>query len=329
MNTFFSIIIPVYNVAQYLKRCINSVLHQTYVNFEVILVDDGSTDESAMICDEMANHDNRIIVVHKKNGGVSSARNAGLTLSSGCFIAFLDADDYWDDEDLLLKISKLTQHDLIYMSNIVVRYPNGKKTIRSNEIEIENPDDTVLDCFSKSLRNGGWACYAAFYSAKIAKELQFDENIKIGEDADWFFSFCEKAKTFTTMNEPVYNYCIYRPGSAMNLRNASSLSTIYLLVKKWALKSEQNNVEAIDRVYNNICNNAVNYTKSFYLYSEADQSLLTEALVNSNALLGANSVYSKICRVYINCLGYKRAFKCLGFIYQSKIMIRKIKAIFI
>lgn len=89
-----SIIIPVYNVELYLEQCINSVIYQTYKNIEVILVDDGSTDQSGTICDHFAEKDNRVTVIHKNNGGPSSARNAGIETSKGEFIYFLDSDDY-------------------------------------------------------------------------------------------------------------------------------------------------------------------------------------------------------------------------------------------
>jgi len=94
MNCLISVIIPVYNVEKYLKKCIDSVIAQTYRNLQIILVDDGSTDKSPKICDEYAAKDNRVLVIHKKNGGLSSARNSGLKVASGQYITFLDSDDY-------------------------------------------------------------------------------------------------------------------------------------------------------------------------------------------------------------------------------------------
>ena len=91
-----SIVVPVYNTEKYLKRCVDSILAQTYTDLEIILVDDGSKDSSGAICDEYAKQDQRIQVVHKKNGGVSSARNLGLDLAQGEYIAFVDSDDYLD-----------------------------------------------------------------------------------------------------------------------------------------------------------------------------------------------------------------------------------------
>ena len=88
-----SVIIPVYNVEKYLRRCVESVLNQTYVNLEIILVDDGSLDKSKSICDEFAQKYERVKVIHKKNGGLSSARNAGIELATGEYIGFVDSDD--------------------------------------------------------------------------------------------------------------------------------------------------------------------------------------------------------------------------------------------
>lgn len=89
-----SVIIPIYNVEEYLEKCVNSVLNQTYSDLEIILVDDGSTDNSGKICDELKNKDNRIIVIHQENQGLSAARNAGIAKALGEYIAFVDSDDY-------------------------------------------------------------------------------------------------------------------------------------------------------------------------------------------------------------------------------------------
>ena len=107
----YSIIIPVYNVEKYLKQSIQSVLDQSYEDFEVILIDDGSTDKSPAICDELAEKDERVKVIHKQNGGVSSARNEGIRQAKGDYILFLDADD-WYDTKLLENCLPYTEKEL-------------------------------------------------------------------------------------------------------------------------------------------------------------------------------------------------------------------------
>ena len=98
MENLISIIVPVYNVENYLRKCVDSIINQSYKNLEIILVDDGSTDSSGKICDEYSLKDSRIKVIHKKNGGLSDARNAGMEIASGDFWGFVDSDDYIDSD---------------------------------------------------------------------------------------------------------------------------------------------------------------------------------------------------------------------------------------
>lgn len=114
MDKLISVIVPVYNVSQYLRQCVDSILSQSYQNLEVILVDDGSTDSSGIICDQYAQADNRIIVIHKENGGLSDARNAGLKVAKGEYIGFVDSDDFIhpDMYKLLAEILEDNQADI-------------------------------------------------------------------------------------------------------------------------------------------------------------------------------------------------------------------------
>lgn len=111
MGDLISIIVPVYNVESYLKQCIDSILAQSYKNLEIILVDDGSTDRSGQICDQYAEKDSRIHVVHKANGGLSSARNAGLKICHGDYLGFVDSDDYIDPDMYKVLLDNLFQED--------------------------------------------------------------------------------------------------------------------------------------------------------------------------------------------------------------------------
>lgn len=118
-NNFVSIIVPIYQVEKYISQCIESILSQTFQNFECILVDDGSLDYCPEICDRYAEKDARIQVIHKANGGLSDARNVGVSQAAGEYILFLDGDDYWDDENALQKLydrAALTGADLINFS---------------------------------------------------------------------------------------------------------------------------------------------------------------------------------------------------------------------
>ena len=103
MKPYFSIIIPVYKVEKYLNDCVNSVLQQTFKNFEIILVDDGSPDNCPAICDDISKNNENVKVIHKQNGGLSSARNAGLNEANGEYVIFLDSDDFYLDDKFLFQ----------------------------------------------------------------------------------------------------------------------------------------------------------------------------------------------------------------------------------
>ena len=111
MEPKISIIVPVYNVEQYLERCVESLINQTYKNIEIILVDDGATDNSGQLCDELAQRDPRIVVYHKVNGGLSDARNYGIDKASGDYIGFIDSDDFIDDDMYEVLLSNILEYN--------------------------------------------------------------------------------------------------------------------------------------------------------------------------------------------------------------------------
>ena len=136
-----SIIVPVYNVEKYLHRCVSSILQQTYSKFEVILVDDGSKDASGRICDVFASKDERVRVIHKENGGLSSARNAGLDIANGKYIGFVDSDDYIENDMYEIMYNALIKNNVdiacvgIYRDDeekdksVIIRCPKKRNNI--------------------------------------------------------------------------------------------------------------------------------------------------------------------------------------------------------
>lgn len=213
---FFSVIIPIYNVEQYLRECVDSVLAQRFTDIEIILVDDGSPDGCGAICDEYEKQDPRIRVIHKPNGGLSDARNAGIRLAEGVYLLFLDSDDYWDDPDALgmlhavLLDAPCTADIGIFQAKLL--YPDGSM----------QPDRGVFcDCFNrmepeKSLRylseNGlliGSACSKAVRrSFLLEHELFFKVGIK-SEDIDWILRVADRLPKYVYSDQFFY---IYRKG---------------------------------------------------------------------------------------------------------------------
>lgn len=208
-NPEVSVIVPVYNVEEYLPRCIDSILAQTQTNFELLLIDDGSTDKSGKICDEYSKRDNRIKVFHKENGGVSSARNVGLDNAHGEWLAFVDPDDAINTKYLSIKVSDDT--DVIEKS--FVTYDENNNIIQSNQVANNciNSQETFFLIYVNKRINALWN---KIIKRSITKGCRFDTNVRIGEDFLFFLSFITKIKKYRYIQEGVYIHYL-RTTSAM------------------------------------------------------------------------------------------------------------------
>lgn len=177
-----SVIVPIYNMEQYLDRCVDSILAQTYTNIEVILVDDGSLDGSPKICDNYAKADSRVKVVHKANGGLSSARNAGLDVASGDYIGFVDSDDYISADMYNLLAKRLEESDCDIANAIYVRADENGNTFPS---KVPHNTDTEISAeqFVRELmlHTGDVSVCTKLFKAEIFNEIRFSEG-KLNED---------------------------------------------------------------------------------------------------------------------------------------------------
>lgn len=236
-----SIIVPVYKVEKYLRRCINSILKQTFSDFELILVDDGSLDNSGNICDEYAECDKRIQVIHKNNGGVSSARNIGIQIASGNFLAFVDSDDFIE-ADMYEKLHDISRE---YDADIVMCGINSCRT--SGEIVMKilqrdavyHNEGLILTLFDTPNPVGGGACNKLFRRTEI--NLLFPENIAIGEDVIYLynrFTVCNKA---VKISDSLYN-AVERDDSATRENMAS---TLYQYLESYKILLEKTVTEEI------------------------------------------------------------------------------------
>ncbi len=210
----FSIIVPVYNVQDYLDRCITSILNQTFTNFEVVLIDDGSTDKSGEICDFYLK-DKRVKVLHKENGGVSSARNCGLKNANGERIVFIDADDYVDN-DLLMKLSE-SECDAI---NYVNKEEFFKESYgEGNSFEINFLKESSLDYITRGIRQGIYELWRTCFKNDLIKQygLKFNESINCGEDLMFFCNYMAICKNVCVLNYMGYHYTV-RENSIMTTK---------------------------------------------------------------------------------------------------------------
>lgn len=228
-----SIIIPVYNVEKYLHQCVDSVIAQTFTNFEVLLIDDGSTDASREICDKYVRKDKRIRVFHKRNGGVSSARNLGLEKALGKWVSFVDADD-WIEKDMvdnLISFCK-SEADTILCSARSVR-PNGEQ----NLFNLDNRFFDSVDSFlAQSYHH--WAVWGYLLSVSIIRnnKIHFEEQISMSEDCLFLIKYFSYAHSFHTLKKELYNYRI-NDTSCCNSPITFKKAYSHLLAAKGILKN--------------------------------------------------------------------------------------------
>ncbi len=204
-NELISIIVPVYNVEQYLDECVNSIIKQTYTNLEIILIDDGSTDASGKMCDEYAEKDKRIKVVHKENGGLSSARNAGLDICTGEYISFIDSDDYVDPDFIRYMYNLLKKYN-VSVSGCKWRFVFFNGNLEAQEKALVENMEPQKD-FYKNLLYGRRAVGQTVYLFKrdIFDNLRYSEGI-IFEDSDLVYKIFAKCNNVVISNNQLYYY---------------------------------------------------------------------------------------------------------------------------
>lgn len=213
MSPKISVIVPVYNAEKYLSRCVDSIIHQTFKELEIILVDDGSTDRSGEICDAYSKKDVRICVIHKENEGVSSARNIGLQLARGEYIGFVDSDDYIDPDMYMILVDRLISASAdISICGISDLYA-GKNFVKDDaeEIVVNTDHLTALKMMLTGKNITASPCTKLF-RATLRKGIEFSEGIHYGEDALFFSHLILSAKRVVFTSRKLYFY-YHRSGS--------------------------------------------------------------------------------------------------------------------
>ena len=234
-----SIVVPVYNAETYIGKCLDSILSQPYNDYEILLIDDGSCDLSGAILDDYTNKDSRIRVFHKKNGGVSSARNLGLDNSNGDYITFVDADDYLLPNTIT---NNLFQNGIAINSDII-EFPY----IRENHIF--SIDNVKLDgikferFYSVHFHNELWG---RFYKNSIIGNIRFDQSLSIGEDVLFVCQVLSGCKTVYFNKEGGYYYNV-NEGSVMRKADDEKLdSQRFALLNAFISNGMMNNARVIE-----------------------------------------------------------------------------------
>lgn len=265
-TTLISVIIPVYNLAEYLPKCIDSVLAQTYGDFEIIAVDDGSSDSSAEILKEYAEKDSRMKPIFKANGGVSSARNAGLNESVGEYIFFLDGDD-WIEPDTLEKLLKLSDGFDIVQAAYTESYDDGSENppadIKFIDKEINDKNEMLSRYFLAQIQES--SCNK-LYKKSVIGNIRFNEALSVAEDSQFVYTILKKSDNIKIIKDITYHYYI-RKNSCMQ----SGISEKHFGIM--TLRDEQYKETETDEKL---------YRKFIYRYAKDIFYLIHEILIDKN-----------------------------------------------
>lgn len=262
-----SLIIPVYNVEIYLERCIESVLNQTYKDLEVILVNDGSTDTSGVMCDNFSQQDKRIKVIHQLNAGLSEARNTGLKHITGEFVMFVDSDDWLEEDAVSFLLEQLQSYSADMVVGGVSRTSEFKQYSQSNiEVVLMNQEEYVKKYFKIGSQSIEYYVWNKLYRKEIVEDILYPSGF-FAEDVPTTFQYILKSEKIVVTNKIIYNYFI----------NPNSLTSRFTeryfdVLKGWDL----------------VCNYATqNRNKKYIEWAKlnryrADLALLTEIALASN-----------------------------------------------
>lgn len=279
----FSIVVPVYNVEDYLDECVQSVINQTFTDWELVLVDDGSKDNSYKMCLDYANADNRIKAFTQSNGGASKARNNGVEKSSGDYLMFLDSDDFYNDNDTLKIIAEklevknsdvlifgCTDFNMITNETIVSRTGYDLELINKNDYS-----QTMHYLLSNKLIPGGPTIFAFKRSIVIDNEIRFEQGIQ-DEDYDFVLSIFTNCKSITAVDNPFYSY---RKGRADSVTGSSNVKMIYGIeytVNKWISIANKIKDDMLKKDYLNYI--AFIYSTGFVVCGRMDNATRKDAL---------------------------------------------------
>lgn len=276
-----SIITPVYNVEKYLDRCIKSVLNQSYKDFELILINDGSKDDSGSMCDEWSQKDNRVIVIHQENAGAGAARNAGLAIARGDLIGFVDSDDWIEENMYEMLVNALNEYPDADIAECETHRTDRKKEISNNEVHntiiyLKSQKQMLEEFFRIHGGESNYGIYTKLIKKDVIKEFRFIEGT-ISEDVMASYYFYTHSDNVVKLNNRLYNYFQNQDG----------------VTRKKVSRRDLEYIEAFKRIHRDIQNkwpelkeySEINYARANFTilskmklwgYDKADPNLVQE-----------------------------------------------------
>ncbi|MDR0427349.1 MAG: glycosyltransferase [Dysgonamonadaceae bacterium] len=294
MNTSpkVSVIIPIYNAESYLKTCIESVLSQTFTNFELLLINDGSTDNSKQICEEYASKDKRIQVISKENGGVSNTRNVGLEKARGHWINFIDSDDQVNESYLENLYNETTSDDNVLILQ-GINYYNDKLEKTEQLPNITLKENAISQAFQTlKIYNFGYPFSKLYNRAVIEKNhLRFNENISFWEDLLFMCEYIYQINTIKFIEGANYNYFLKKTGLTYSYQNYQSEYALYKeyvkILDKIFLKTEASK-DDMTELYDTV--SKVLFRTAQRMYDKRNQLTKKERLKNLRVIFNDENI---------------------------------------
>ena len=320
-----SIVVPVYNVEEYLERCVLSILNQTFSDWEMILVDDGSKDSCPALCDSYAEKDDRIRVIHKENGGVSAARNAGMRVAKGDYLTVVDSDDWLEKDMYHLMFQYINKYDAdVVMCDCMKDYPDRSEIythdIRPGFYSYEQlkkeyyPHLLIMENIEYPPTISNWLMI--WKKSITANSIEYLEGVKNSEDLLFGAQIMSLAKSFYYMKDsPLYHYCI-RSGSSSR-SNVSEKWNDYIRLYESAKSFFSNKrIDGIER--------QINLMLLFFVYNYLGDlryanEPLEERILKAKNVLDSNYVRKMFHETDIYTLPISIKLKMLTYLYKYKI----------
>ena len=316
-----SIIIPVYNVKQYLEDCLESILNQDYKIYEIILVNDGSTDGSADICNLYSDKYSFISTIHKENGGLSDARNVGLKKSNGDYILFIDSDDMIF-ENSLEKIHQTLEEDLdvdVVFLEAVKLFPNGKfvplgEGLEKSEI-YKRSQEEVFKHLANLPKFPGSACTKLVKRSMLIKNKIYFEKGLYSEDIEWSIRLLTSAKKYNYCHYQYYYYRQQSVGSITNTIELKNVVSLLNIIKKWSSNPQINSINGLQHYINSFM--AYEYLILLPYYgglNKKDKNRLKLEVKEYSWLLSIINIKRvRVARILQSVLGVKKTATLLNF----------------
>lgn len=324
-HPFFSIVIPVYNTVKELRRCVDSVLSQAFGDFEVILVDDGSTDGSGALCDRLSGEDSRIKTIHKPNGGAASARNAGIRAARGDYLLFVDSDDMWDGNDALKNFQQILQDkavDIVCFGVSIYNEDGDLVKIRKAELSDGCAGDKASVLRELVYKNQYFsACYVRVYDRRfLLKNGLFFIDGLLCEDIEWCARVMVHAKEIGVYSGQLYKRIQRKEGSqTANLGEKNVLAILHSVEEGVAYARDHSESDELLALYYEYW--AYQYAMLLGFVPVVKNAMKNKILLNRvlalDWLLSYNHV-KKVKAVYVvrRCVGLKNTIMLLSAYYH-------------